>query len=46
MLNQVIEQHNDSPYFHIGCDEVYYKLLHPRCSTAQKENNFQEDYLK
>ena len=33
MLDQVISVHQDAEYFHIGCDEVYYKLVHPSCST-------------
>jgi hypothetical protein len=36
MLDQVIKQHDDVPYFHIGCDEVYYKLLHPKCREVGK----------
>lgn len=32
MLDQVIKAHNDAEYFHIGCDEVYYKLTNPKCS--------------
>lgn len=31
MLDQVIEFYSDVPYFHIGCDEVYYKLQHSEC---------------
>ena len=31
MIDQVIELHPDVPYFHIGCDEVYYKLTNPKC---------------
>ncbi len=33
MLDQVLTAHPDVPYFHIGCDEVYYKLLNTKCAT-------------
>jgi len=48
MLDQVIEQHQDSPHIHIGCDEVYYKLINPNClnSTTQMGNDFQKAFLK
>ena len=45
MLDQVINEHIDSPYFHIGCDEVYFKLQHPKCSEAHFENNFFEAFM-
>jgi len=32
MVNQVMELHPDVPYFHIGCDEVYYKLTNSKCN--------------
>lgn len=37
MLDQVIEQHQDSMYFHVGLDEVYYKLMHPNCTHLQPD---------
>jgi len=45
MLDQVIELHNDAPYFHIGCDEVYFKLTHPSCQHTQFKNDFPRAYL-
>jgi hypothetical protein len=32
MIDQVIALHPDVPYFHIGCDEVYYKLTNQKCN--------------
>jgi hexosaminidase len=32
MIDQVIALHPDVPYFHIGCDEVYYKLSNQKCN--------------
>lgn len=46
MLDQVIKQHPDAPYFHIGCDEVYYKLMHPNCSNSPFRNDFTEAFMK
>jgi hypothetical protein len=40
MLDQVIEQHKDSKYFHIGFDEVYYKFEHANCSDNSFINKF------
>lgn len=40
MLDQVIEQHRESCYFHIGLDEVYYKLMHPNCSQSEFGGDF------
>lgn len=45
LLDQVIKQHNDVPYFHIGCDEVYYKLTHQKCREKGK-NDFTTAYLE
>ena len=45
MLDQVIKAHNDAEYFHIGCDEVYYKLSHPNCSTYPHKP-FQNAFLQ
>ena len=46
MLDQVIKQHSDAPYFHIGCDEVYYKLMHPNCSDSVFKNDFTEAFMR
>ena len=27
--------HPSIPYLHIGCDEVYYRLVHPQCINLQ-----------
>lgn len=45
MLDQVIDQHKDSLYFHIGLDEVYYKLMHPNCSETLFNNDFTKAFL-
>jgi len=45
MLDQVIELHKDAPYFHIGCDEVYFKLTHPSCQNTQFNNDFPRAYM-
>ena len=45
MLDQVIQQHQDSPYIHIGCDEVYYKLTNPSCSNNPNRNDFTKAFL-
>jgi hypothetical protein len=45
MLDQVIKQHSDAPYFHIGFDEVYYKLEHPKCQETGNKN-FTTTYLR
>ena len=45
MLDQVIAQHQDVRFFHIGLDEVYYKLLHPNCSSTQFNNDFTEAFM-
>ncbi len=45
MLDQVIVQHPDVPYFHVGLDEVYYKLLHPNCSNTQFNGDFTKAFL-
>lgn len=45
MLDQVIKFHQDAEYFHVGCDEVYYKLLHQNCSTYQYKF-FPEAFMK
>ena len=46
MLDQVIQQYQDAPYIHIGCDEVYYKLTHPSCSKSSIDKDFHKAYLK
>jgi hexosaminidase len=39
MLDQVIALHPDVPYFHIGCDEVYYKLENEKCRSPERKFN-------
>lgn len=34
MIDQMLEYHPSIPYLHIGCDEVYYRLIHPACAKA------------
>ena len=46
MIDQVIKLHPDAPYFHIGCDEVYYKLMHPNCSNLLFKDDFTEAFMK
>ncbi|CAF1255086.1 unnamed protein product [Rotaria sordida] len=31
MIDQLLSHHPSIPYLHIGCDEVYYRLIHPKC---------------
>ncbi|CAF2316268.1 unnamed protein product [Rotaria sp. Silwood2] len=31
MIDQLLAHHPLIPYLHIGCDEVYYRLIHPKC---------------
>ena len=31
MIDQILALHPSIPYLHIGCDEVYYRLVHPQC---------------
>lgn len=45
MLDQVIAAHNDVKYFHVGLDEVYYKLLHPNCSETSFHGDFTKAFL-
>jgi hypothetical protein len=44
MLDQVIAQHPNVPYFHVGCDEVYYKLLNPKCENYAHKGNFPQAF--
>lgn len=46
MVDQVVNQHLDVPYFHIGCDEVYYKLLHSACSSYPFRFDFTQNFMK
>lgn len=39
MIDQMLALHPSIPYLHIGCDEVYYRLIHPECS----KQNFRDD---
>jgi hypothetical protein len=45
MLDQVIGQHPDAPYFHVGLDEVYYKLVHANCSQTAFQGDFTKAFL-
>lgn len=45
MLDQVIDQHKESKYFHVGLDEVYYKLQHPNCSQTPFQGDFTKAFL-
>jgi hypothetical protein len=45
MIDQVIAQHHDAKYFHIGLDEVYYKLTHPNCSFQSYKSDFTEAFM-
>ncbi|CAF1215914.1 unnamed protein product [Adineta steineri] len=31
MIDQMLSLHPSIPYLHMGCDEVYYRLVHPQC---------------
>lgn len=33
MIDQLLLLHPAIPYLHIGCDEVYYRLVHPQCAN-------------
>ena len=48
MVNQVMELHPDVPYFHIGCDEVYYKLTNEKCRKPINlfDNDFTEAFMR
>ncbi|CAF0770017.1 unnamed protein product [Rotaria sordida] len=39
MIDQILSVHPSIPYFHMGCDEVYYRLVHPQCASL----NFRDD---
>lgn len=45
MVDQVIAAHQDSLYFHVGLDEVYYKLMHPNCSKTEFHGDFTKAFL-
>ena len=45
MLDQVMKEHEDAPYVHIGCDEVYYKLVHPKCINQTYYHDFTEAFM-
>ena len=45
MLDQVIAQHQDARFFHVGLDEVYYKLLHPNCTFSPFKHDFAEAFM-
>jgi hypothetical protein len=33
MIDQMLLLHPSIPYLHMGCDEVYYRLVHPQCAN-------------
>ncbi|CAF4564012.1 unnamed protein product [Rotaria sp. Silwood2] len=35
----MLSAHSSISYFHMGCDEVYYRLVHPQCANL----NFRDD---
>lgn len=35
MIDQMLSLHPSISYLHIGCDEVYYRLIHPKCAALQ-----------
>ncbi|CAF1273626.1 unnamed protein product [Rotaria magnacalcarata] len=39
MIDQMLSLHPFISYFHMGCDEVYYRLVHPQCVYL----NFHDD---
>ncbi|CAF4649246.1 unnamed protein product, partial [Rotaria sp. Silwood2] len=39
MIDQMLSAHSSISYFHMGCDEVYYRLVHPQCANL----NFRDD---
>ena len=39
MIDQFLTQHPSISYLHLGCDEVYYRLVHPQCLNL----NFRDD---
>jgi hypothetical protein len=39
MIDQMLSLHPSIPYLHIGCDEVYYRLIHPQCV----KHNFRDE---
>ena len=32
MIDQMLLLHPSISYLHMGCDEVYYRLVHPQCA--------------
>ncbi|CAF0942961.1 unnamed protein product [Brachionus calyciflorus] len=45
MLDQVIKQHSDVTEFHVGCDEVYYKLQHEKCFNFPNKDDFAKAFM-
>ena len=35
MIDQMLVSHPSISYLHMGCDEVYYRLVHPQCANLQ-----------
>lgn len=39
MIDQMLDLHPSIAHLHIGCDEVYYRLIHPQCA----KHRFRDD---
>ncbi|UJR23404.1 hypothetical protein I4U23_026411 [Adineta vaga] len=39
MIDQMLSLHPSISYLHMGCDEVYYRLVHPQCANL----NFRDE---
>jgi hypothetical protein len=46
MLDQVIDLYPNVDYFHVGCDEVFYKLVHSKCENYAFKNDFGVSFIK
>lgn len=46
MIDQIIKYHSDVTEFHVGCDEVYYKLVHEKCANFPDRFDFTQAFMK
>lgn len=46
MIDQVIKLHEDVEHFHVGCDEVYYKLVHEKCVDHPFKHDFAAAFMR
>ena len=46
MIDQVIKYHSDITEFHVGCDEVYYKLVHEKCANFPNRYDFAQVFIR